>query len=281
MRCVLKSKSWVFHKLKFIGTCSGKAYILGNGPSLKKAFADYDAGKLDFTQDSFFVNLSPLDDHFFKIRPKHFCLSDPMFYQDHKPKKEKIREMYRLLNERVDWDLNLYMAFWTEKEYEKLIAYSGITNPHIHFVRLNRKDCSNLASAWRNRLYAKGWFMPEDGTIVNTAIYVALLSGYKEIELYGVDHNMFLELRVNNKNQLCTLDSHFYDDGTPVLKPYMNCCVAEEQVFRVHEVLYIESVMFRSHDLLQQLSVYMGSHILNCTPGSMIDSYDRIDADPS
>ena len=39
---------------------------------------------------------------------------------------------------------------------------------------------------------------------------------------------------------------------------------------------YIMYIMFQSHDLLQQFSQYLGAHILNCTLGSMIDSYDRI-----
>ena len=64
--------------------------------------------------------------------------------------------------------------------------------------------------------------MPEDGTIANTAIYLALIEGYKEIELYGADHNMFLELGVNENNQLCSLDSHFYDQGKPKMKVFKN-----------------------------------------------------------
>lgn len=101
--------------------------------------------------------------------------------------------------------------------------------------------------------------MPEDGTIANTAIYLALLEGYKEIRLYGADHNMFLELAVNDLNQLCSLDSHYYDKEKPQLKPFMNCCIAEERPFRVHEFLYILFVMFQSHDLLQQFSQYLGA----------------------
>lgn len=276
---MLTLQSYTFHKFPYINKFSGTAYVLVNGPSLKKTLQDYDDGKICFDKNSFFVNLSALDPHFKKIKPMHYCLSDPMFYQDYKPKVKQIKEMYRILNEEVDWDMNLYLCFYKEEEYDKLERYAQITNPHIRIIRMNRKECSALIPSIRHRLYKSGYFMPEDGTIANTAIYLALIEGYKEIKLYGADHNMFLELGVNENNQLCTLDSHYYDTEKPQMKPFMNCCIAEERPFRVHEFLYILYIMFHSHDLLQQFSKYLGAHILNCTPGSMIDSYDRIKID--
>ena len=265
-----------FHKFPLKDKFSGTAHVLVNGPSLKRTLEEYDRGKAAIDDNSFFVNLAALDSHFLLIRPKHYCLSDPMFYQDYEPKKEAIRRMYDILNNDVDWDMYLYLCFPTEKEYDMLEQYAGLTNPHIKIIRMNRKHCSKLCSQWRNKLYATGYFMPEDGTIANTAIYLALLEGYKDIRLYGADHNYFLEFAVNDHNELCSLDSHFYDNAKPVMKPFKNTCVNEDRAFRVHEFFYIMYIMFQSHDLLQQFSQYLGAHILNCTLGSMIDSYDRI-----
>lgn len=274
--CFLRLRSHTFHKIPLINKLSGTVYILTNGPSLKQTLEDYDNGKIEIDNNSFFVNLSALDSHFLKIRPMHYCLSDPMFYQDYIPKKDAVRKMYDIMNNDVDWDMYLYLCFPTEKEYDKLEKYAGLTNPHIKIIRMNRKTCTFLAPSWRNKLYATGYFMPEDGTIANTAIYLALLEGYKEIKLYGADHNYFLEFAVNDENELCSLDSHFYDKEKPVMRPFKNTCVAEDRAFRVHEWFYIMYVMFESHDLLQQFSQYLGAHILNCTPGSMIDSYERM-----
>lgn len=269
---ILRLPSYKFHKFPLKDKFSGTAHVLVNGPSLKRTLEEYDRGKAAIDDNSFFVNLAALDSHFFK----HYCLSDPMFYQDYEPKKEAIRRMYDILNNDVDWDMYLYLCFPTEKEYDMLEQYAGLTNPHIKIIRMNRKHCSKLCSQWRNKLYATGYFMPEDGTIANTAIYLALLEGYKDIRLYGADHNYFLEFAVNDHNELCSLDSHFYDNAKPVMKPFKNTCVNEDRAFRVHEFFYIMYIMFQSHDLLQQFSQYLGAHILNCTLGSMIDSYDRI-----
>lgn len=271
------SVNWLhYHKFPFINKYKGKkANVFVNGPSLKKALADYDIGINKFNEHSFFVNLAPLDPHFFQIKPKHFLLSDPIFYQDFEQKKDQIRKMYDLLDSSVDWDMYLYMDFYKEWEYDKLISYSKIKNPHIHFVKLNRWHCSNLAAPIRNRLYKKGWFMPEDGTIANVAIYVALIEGYSEIDLYGADHNMFLELAVNDNNELCSLDSHFYEECKPQMHPLKNCLTTEDKVFKVHEFLHIVSIMFKSHYLLRSFADYLGARVINCTPGSMIDVYER------
>ena len=265
-----------YHRFPLLHAFEGeKAYILVNGPSLKKALEEYDEGLHPFDEHSFMVNLSPLDPRFFQIKPKHFLLSDPIFYQDFEQKKEQVRRMYDLLEEKVDWDMYLYIDFFHEWENDKLIAYSRITNPKIHFVKLNRWHCSELYAPIRHWLYKRGWFMPEDGTIANVAIYVALIEGYKEIELYGADHSMFLELAVNDQNELCSLDSHFYEDGKPKMHVLKNCTTTEDKIFKVHEFLYIVYVMFNSHHLLRQFADYLGARVLNCTPGSMIDSYER------
>lgn len=276
IKYLYKADIFHYHKFPLLNAFNGKkAFILVNGPSLKEALADYDKGVNHFDENSFMVNLSPLDPHFFQIKPKHFLLSDPIFYQDFEQKKEQVRKMYDLLENKVDWEMYLYIDFFNEWENKKLIEYSRITNPHIHFIKLNRWHCSELAPSLRHKLYKNGWFMPEDGTIANVAIYVALIEGYKEIELYGADHNMFLELAVNDKNELCSLDSHFYENEKPKLHPLKNCNTTEDKVFRVHEFLYIVYVMFYSHNLLRQFADYMGAKVVNCTPGSMIDSYTR------
>lgn len=276
IKAFLKMRNYNFYKFPLKDAFYGKkAYILVNGPSLKKAFEEYDQGIHKFDENSFFVNLSPLDPHFFQIKPKHFCLSDPIFYQDFPSKKEQVRRMYDLLEEKVDWDLNLYMNFPVESDYKKLISYSRLTNPHIKFIRMNRNVCEDLIPPLRNRLYDTTWFMPEDGTIANLAIYIALIEGYKEIELYGADHSMFLELAVNQNNELCSLDTHFYEKGKPQMHVLKNCCTTEDKAFKIHEFLYIVYVMFHSHYLLKAFSDYKGAHILNCTPNSMIDVYDR------
>lgn len=249
-----------------------KAVIFGNGPSTKQHFDKYIKGEVDIPVDSFFVNYAPMDPTFFKIKPNHYFLSDFVFSRDtHDYRTEMTRRLYDSLEKEVDWELNIYLCFLKKENCEELINFSRITNPKIHFVFLNRKHCSGLNATFRHKLYERGWFMPEEGTVVNTAIYVALIEGYKEIELYGVEHSMFLNLRMNEKHEMCMLQKNFYDKEEKLVP------LTRDKDFKkmyIHDYMNFIYVMFKSHYLLKQFADYMGARILNCTPDSMIDVYE-------
>lgn len=258
------------HKFPYFDKHEGeRAMIMGNGPSLKDVLQKYNEGKMNIIHDSFFVNYSPLDETFYKIKPNHYFLSDFAFIQDTPGLTERVRRMYNMLQEKVDWDLNVYLNLPKYKYSKQLIDYSHITNPHIHFVFLNRKHCNSLARPLRNWLYKKGWCMPVEGTVINTAIYVAILEGYKRIELYGVEHDMFKDVMITDDNVLVTVDRHFYGAEK---KPRMRDGGGSE---KLHEFLFCVYHMLHSHYLLRQFADYMGARVINCTPGSMIDSYER------
>lgn len=267
-----------FHKFHYKNKYKGKtSSILANGPSLKYSLKEYDEGNVIITSDTFMVNLGALDtEHFFKIRPKHYCFDDPIFYRDYESKKEDIKQMYSIFNEKVDWDMNIYICYPTEEEFDSFISYSAISNPHISIVKVNRNFCSRLTK-WREKFFDSGYFMPEGGTIANTALYIALLEGYSTIYLYGADHSQFLDIGVNEKNQLCSVDRHFYDaeEGTPKMKPFVNPNSKEGKVFRVHEFFSFLYYQFWGHELLRKYADFKGARVINCSPTSYVDSYER------
>lgn len=269
-------QNYKFYKYNFINSCSGDAVVLVNGPSMNNTLKDYSDGKITIDNNCFVVNQFALSDYFLKIKPKYYCLDDPIFYRDYEPKKEAIRKMYDIIDQNVDWNMTIFMCFPTDIENDMLIKYSGIKNPHVHFVRMNRKLCADIDESLRNRLYSTGYFMPQAGTVANTAIYLAILMGYKTIRLYGADHSMLKDLAVNDKNELCSLDTHFYDKGEPKMTPFLNTCLEEAKPWKISEFVYVVSEMFHSHDLLRSFADYKGCRIINCTPNSMIDSYERL-----
>lgn len=250
-----------------------KAYVMGNGPSLKQVLKKFENGEFQISSDSFFVNMAPLDPVFYKVKPSHLFLSDFVFAQDTEGRTKRVRMMYDMLQEKVDWDLTIYVNIGKAKYCNQLVAYSRITNTNIDFVFLNRNNCDDLCAQWRHRLYDKGWFMPTEATVVNTAIYVAILEGYSEIELYGVEHNMFKNLVVNDENQLCIIEHNFYDKQdslVPVVNDGSNVSSG-----KMHNYMFFIWKMFDSHRLLSEYAEYRNCKIYNCTPDSMIDVYER------
>lgn len=258
---------------------SGKCSVLANGPSLKETFAKYDVGELELTSDSVMVNTAAIEEHFWKIKPKHMCFSDVAFCRDYAPRKQQIRKQFEMLNKNVDWNLNLYLCFTNPHDIDAFIEYSQITNPQIHFVPMNEIYVDKWPKKYWKRMLDSGYFMPHKGTVGNVALHVALLCGYKEIELYGVDQNWFLDFYMADDNHLNVMEKHFYDkDGEREMKPLQNP-YGNSGYKRISESMEALCFQFRCHEIHAWWAKQLGVHILNCTPESMIDSFDRVGRD--
>ena len=60
----------------------GRIFVLANGLSLKGVISQLsDRGRFAGC-DYFVMKLFALESQFLKIKPKHYCFADPMFYQD-------------------------------------------------------------------------------------------------------------------------------------------------------------------------------------------------------
>lgn len=245
-----------------------KAKVFGNGPSLRKLIDKYHNNEIEVNHDCFFVNYSPLDDFFFEIKPNHLLLSDLTFSSDGEW-TPRVKQMYKRLQNEVDWDLTIYVTRMNKRECQQLVDYADITNPHISYRFIYKRSCDEFLPSLRNRLYKSGYFLPVESTIVGTALWVAILEKYDEIELYGVETDQFKDFIVEDDNSLYMIDRHFYGERKRrvIIDTNMNP--------KIHEMLNTYTGMLRLHYLLSQFADYMGVKVYNCTPGSMIDSYER------
>jgi hypothetical protein len=249
---------------------SGTVAVLANGPSLKEIIPRLAVDDEFKNSDFIVMNFFAFDDVFFKIKPKHYCLADPIFLQDaYNNKKEEVFELFRILQERVDWNLTIYVPSYSLKSH---LSYSRLTNPLIKHVPINAMNYSGYEN-FRFFFYKNGLALPRIQSVAIMAVYVALNSGYSRIDLYGVDHSFFDSLCVNDNNQLCNRSRHFYDDSQEeLLKPIMRC---DDLIYKVSDYICDISYIFRSHDLLSAYAQFLHASVVNCTKGSMIDSYER------
>ena len=51
-------------------------------------------------------------------------------------------------------------------------------------------------------LHKRGWVSPNGSNVSIGAIYSAILNGYKEINLLGLEHSWMKDIRVNDKNEV-------------------------------------------------------------------------------
>lgn len=247
----------------------GTVAVLANGPSLKDVISRVQTDAEFQGVDFIVLNYFAFEDVFFSIKPKHYCLADPMFFRD-SFRKQDAQRLFSILQERVNWAMNIYIPRVALKDFQ---SFSRLTNSHIQIIPLNTDEYAGYESL-RFTFYQKGLSMPRPQTVANMAIYVGINSGYSQVNLYGVEHTFLDSLCVNDDNQLCNRDKHFYDKGEVQLKPIIKTDSLDE-VWKIGDYLMAIAWMFKSHDMLSAYAKYKGVQVLNCTKGSMIDSYKR------
>lgn len=245
----------------------GKVLILANGPSIKDTLPillSNNVANLEFVVLNFFA----FDDAFFKLKPKHYCLADPMFFGSGY-NSDNVNKLYTILDKRVNWNLNLYVPISAYRH-----SFRKFNNSNIEIIRINDVQYSGFES-FRNFFYKSNLALPRSQTVAILAIFIALNKGFTDIDLYGVDHSFTETLVVDNNNRLCNKDRHFYDKETDVeLKPIIR--PDNNQPWKIGEYLEAIARMFKSHDLLSSYADYLGVNIVNRTSVSFIDSYKRV-----
>ena len=251
-----------------VGAPKPSVVILGNGPSLAEDLPRLIARGEHTAKDVMAVNYFALDERFGTVRPAYYVLSDPMFFRDSEC-RDRVAALYRTLDSKVTWPMTLYVQFYNPEKFDYRAA---LPNPRIRIVRFHTQVYRGFGSVgfW---LFRHGLGSANFGTVVQVGEYVALLLGYRRIELYGVDHTLLDGLCVDDANRLCRADRHYYDAGPRAPQPiYM----------KVPHVPYTMSVylaevaeLFRGHEVLRDYAASLGARIVNRTRGSMIDAYER------
>lgn len=235
-----------------------KLLILANGPSLKEIIDTIPQKK---GYDIRVVNDFCRSPAFFLLRPSSYILADPLFFND----TPRAREVISLLA-KVDWNMKLFVPY----DYRKVVLQK-ITNPNIRVIPYHCTPYDGWISV-RNYLYRKGFTMPRAQNVAIPSIFIGINEGYSTIELYGVDHSWTLELRVNEENQVCMTNSHFYDQTRVALKPFLK---SEGGEYRMSELLRDFAWMYDGYYKLKEYADSVGCRIVNKTPGSFIDAFER------
>ena len=152
------------------------------------------------------------------------------------------------------------------------MSYS--TNNCIKIVHFNNVTYDGF-ECFRNFLYKKGWAMPRVQNVVVASIFLGINMGYKTIRLYGVDHSWTRTLGVNTKNQVCAVDSHFYDNQPAHFTPYGKDPTTKK-IMTLDELLHAFARMFESYHKLRKYADSRRCRILNCTKDSFIDAFERM-----
>lgn len=244
------------------------AAILGNGPALGHELPHLLASGALRERDVMAVNYFALDERFETVRPAYYVLSDPMFFRD-SALRDRVAELYRALNARVTWPMHLYVQYYNPERFDYRAA---LPNPNIRIIPFHTQVYRGFPTL-NFRLFRRGLGSANYGTVVQVCEYIALLLGYRTVELYGVDHTLLDGLTVDEANLLCRRDSHYYDTAPAAPQPIFQ--KVPPRPYTMSMYLGEVAELFRGHEILRDYAAWLGLRIVNRTRGSMIDAYER------
>ena len=242
--------------------------VIATGPSLKEDVSYITDPEYLETTDFLMLNFSAFDSLFFQLKPKHYCLADPMYFSN-SWRDEEVFRFFKLINEKVDWTMNIYIP---ASNYKNFLFFSHLTNCHINVVGVNTIVFQGF-ECLRYYFYKKGLASPPPQTVTNLGIFIGIQNGYPDVDLFGVDHTFLSDLMINENNKLCQKYYHSYDKEKPQYKVIVRTDTNE--VWKIGEYIVACGKMFLSHDMLEKYAKSVSCKIVNHTKCSMIDSYER------
>lgn len=234
--------------------------IMGNGPSLGTAMKENPEILAAYPRMA--VNLSALAPEFTTLRPQYYILADIAFFL--KEKTGKVPALWEALG-RVDWEMTLFVPTGARKMTEVKSLPANVTVKYYNLTP---------AEGWKplmRLIYDSGLAMPRPRNVLIPSMMCAMREGFRRIVLIGADHNWSKTLWVTERNRVVSVQPHFYKDDDEELK-------RAEEIFsnvRIHEVYENYAIAFRSYHVLKAYTDRRGVEIINATPGSFIDAFQR------
>ena len=245
-----------FKRIEHLAKDDDTLRICGNGSSLK----DENSLTVDSSIKYAVVNRHVLSDNYLEIKPSYYILADKHFF-----KHEEGRVILERINELTTWEMTLFTPYGTE-------VAQLFTNPQIKTVHFSDIPFTGFerTAFW---LFDKQYAMPKLQNVINGALMIGIWLGYKHIELYGVEHSWTKSLFVDDDNDVCLYNDHFYDNG-PV--PYRKVSSIQDGEKRtLATCLRNYAMMFESYWKINAYAHYKGCEIVNCTKNSFIDAFKR------
>lgn len=240
-----------------------KLFIVGNGPSAIDAFEKAKEQRSNVHLCT--VNFAISNNVFFDLKPELHFFADPFFLSH--VEDDKVKKILDTIK-KINWNMSILIPYSANNDFYKLLK----ANKNISVFRFSSQLWETkglIAKKIKMKLWNQGWLAPRLQNVIVACIFYAIHLGYTNMELYGVEHSWLNDISVNEKNQVCLIDRHFY--GEKKIPWEKN----DKDIFKMHEILNTLSFTFKAYWDLNEFAMKKNVHIKNMTKNSFIDAFDR------
>ena len=245
--------------------------ILANGPSLSRMIQDHP----EFLEgkDMVCVNHFPSTEYYGHLQPPFYVTSAPDLWLDDIDDffVEQSNQLFQDITKKTQWPLLFHIPYESRK-FQRWQTHLE-SNENIKLIFYNNTPIEGWR--WfRHLCFRLNLGMPRPHNVLIPCLTHTINMGYQNIYLWGADHSWLSEISVNYQNQVLINQRHFYDHQTSKGKPLDKRGVGQRNM---PELLTKFVHAFNGYFVLKEYAQSRGVSILNATPGSFIDAFDRID----
>lgn len=259
--CKIILQSRPVKKIDKAHTKGDSIVILANGPSLRQTIEAH-ADRLR-SMPSLAVNFMANTPEFNKLKPDFYVLADPHFFTG--VEWANVESLWQNLAA-TSWPMTLCVAANRMADARRLLGNA----PNITLKGLNFIGLEGFHS-FERMAYSLGLGMPRPRNVLIPSIMVAIAAGYRHIYITGADHSWLETLRVNDDNQLVSVQPHFYTDSSKELTRQEK----QQKNIHLHDILKDFYIAFNSYHRIKRYATGKGVNIYNSTPASYIDAFER------
>jgi len=243
--------------------------ILANGPSLND-FIDRHYAFLE-NKTLLAVNQMAATPRFEALQPSLYVVSAPEYWLENvDPEYFDMRhQLFESLARKTTWPLHFYIP--REAKGKGNWAEILAANPHISIHYYNNTPIEGPKKC-REFLYNLKAGMPRPHNVLIPSLMNAIWGGFRKIYLAGADHSWLKEIHVTDENVVLLTQKHFYDGDKA--RPEVMKKLGRGQR-HLHEILEKFYHSFKAYHYIREWAETKGVDIINLTPGSYIDAFER------
>ena len=224
-------------KINPANSATNQLIILGNGPSLRTNLNN----DLDLLRsaDTLAVNFAANTPEFSEIQPTYYLLADPHFF-DKAGEDPNVGRLIENLNS-ITFPMTLFVPAGARKA-DSYFHNHNLTVKHFSFTAVE-------GYTWfENAMMNSHRGMPRPRNVLIPSIMVGIWLGYKEIYLLGADHSWLKTLSVNDRNEVVSIQPHFYKEDSREQQRVNEVYVNRQ----LHEVLESMMIAFKSYHRIRE-----------------------------
>ena len=230
-----------------------RAFIIGNGPSIKAQDLSKLSGEITFVTN-WFANHESYD----LIQPKYYCISSHEVFGGWNAKKPRLDPTLRdaILNR--NWRAHHFFPIWAR---DSLLKDKQFSVRRTNFLIFERPKATVLERGRMN------WDLSanlDDGMtgIITFCLPLAYHMGIREVYLLGCDCDYGIQKPNDPK-------SYFYD--------FAKHTTSTSKFETLSRVWGEGGEIFQIYDIVQREARSQGLKIMNATRGGLLESFERVD----